>query len=207
MGLDKDDTVIRRRMRQKMQFLFDDVAAQAEPTDEELQEYLDRNADFFRIEPRFTFSHVYLNPDQRGESLRADAGNLLEKLRQTSGKADIENLGDPIMLPQAYEDVSQMEVGKLFGEGFAQELLGMTPGQWQGPIGSGYGIHLVLLRSRTEGRVPELNEVRDTVIRELENVRRKEVNEMTYRRLLEGYSVVVEPLETVGVEGWPGENR
>jgi hypothetical protein len=200
MGLDKDDTIIRRRMRQKMQFLFEDVAAQAEPTEEELQEYLDKNAAYFRIEPRFTFMHVYLNPDRHGESFEADAGSLLEKLKQSSGTVDIEALGDPIMLSRTHDDVSQTEVGKLFGEDFAQKLLGLQTGQWQGPIESGYGIHFVLLRSRIEGRIPALDEVRDTVKRELQNIRRKQVNEATYRRLLERYRVVIEPLKAADGE-------
>jgi hypothetical protein len=207
MGLDRDDTIIRRRMRQKMQFLFEDIAAQAEPTDDRLQEYLDENADDFRIEPRFSFLHVYLNPDRHGDSLQSDASRLLENLRRASGTVDIGALGDPIMIPQSHHDVSRSEVAKLFGESFARKLRELQPGQWQGPIESGYGAHLVLLRKRTEGRVPTLSEVRDAVKRELQNLRRTEVNEATYRRLLERYTVVVEPLETNGGEARAAETR
>jgi hypothetical protein len=205
MGLDKDDTIIRRRMSQKMQFLFEDVAAQAEPTEEELRQYLCKNADYFRIEPRFTFMHVYMNPDRHGETLRADAASLLEKLRQSSGKIDFEALGDPIMLSHSYDHVSQSEVGKLFGEDFARKLLELMPGQWQGPVKSGYGLHFVFLRNRTEGRVPGLDEVRDTVKREFENVRRKAVNEATYRRILEQYTLVLEPFKATGGQAQAGE--
>jgi len=200
MGLDRDDTIIRRRMRQKMEFLFEDVTAQAEPTDEELGEYLAGNPDIFRIEPRFTFMHVYVNPDRHGESLQVDADSILDKLSQSSGKVAMEGLGDPIMLSRTYVDVSQTDIGKLFGEGFAQELSGLQTGQWQGPVESGYGLHFVLLQNRTEGRDPALDEVRDMVKRELINIRRREVNEATYRQLLERYTVVVEPLKATGGE-------
>src|SRR6185369_12271892 len=64
LGLDRDDPVIRQRLRQKMEFVSDDVAAAAEPTDADLQRYLDDHPDAFRLERRFTFSQVYLNPER-----------------------------------------------------------------------------------------------------------------------------------------------
>jgi hypothetical protein len=198
MGLDRDDTVIRRRMRQKMQFLFEDVAAQAEPTEEELQAYLDENPDYFRTEPLFTFKHIYLNPDRHDDALQSDAERLLELLRQGSGNANIETLCDSIMLPHSFARESLSSVGKLFGEDFAQKLQELPVGQWQGPVESGYGVHLVLIQNRREGRIPALDEVRDTVLRELQNVRRNEVNEATYQRLLDRYTVIVEPIEGIG---------
>src|SRR4029077_11838515 len=69
MGLDRDDTIIRRRLQQKLEFVTDDVAAVAEPTDAELSAYLQRHADIFRIDRRFTFTQVYLDPIKHGEHL------------------------------------------------------------------------------------------------------------------------------------------
>ncbi len=200
MGLDKDDSVVRRRMRQKMRFLFEDVAAQAEPAEEELQTYLNENAAYFRTEPRFTFMHVYLSPKRRGESLQADAESLLEKLNESSDALDIEALGDPTMLSRSHDDVSLSDVGAIFGQAFSQTLSELPPGRWRGPVQSAYGMHVVLVRTRTEGRDPALDEVRDTVKRELQNVRRKDVNEATYRRLLERYTVVVEQIDATNGE-------
>ena len=62
MGLDQNDPVIRRRLHQKLQFVTDDVGAPAKPTDTELSEYLKTHADTFRLERRFTFDQVYLDP-------------------------------------------------------------------------------------------------------------------------------------------------
>ena len=76
LGLDKDDTVIRRRLRQKMEFVSDDIAAQAEPTDADLNAYLQAHPEAFRVEQRFTFSQVYLNPGQaRRRTSRATPRN------------------------------------------------------------------------------------------------------------------------------------
>src|SRR4029453_10496070 len=73
LGLDRDDTVIRRRLRQKMEFISDDLATQAQPTDAELDAYLTAPPDSFRVERRFTFTHVFLDPEKHGPNLARDA--------------------------------------------------------------------------------------------------------------------------------------
>jgi hypothetical protein len=192
LGLDKDDTIVRRRLRQKMEFITDDVAALGEPTDEELTGYLKAHADLFRVERRFTFSHVYLNPERHGENLKRDAGQLLTQLRQAGDKADASELGDSFLLGYNFQSLPASEVVKLFGEKFAAKLGDLSPGQWQGPVESGYGVHLVLVSERTEGRVPALAEVRDAVRGEWANTRRSEVNEKFYQELLKRYVVTIE---------------
>lgn len=200
MGLDKEDTIIRRRMRQKMQFLFEDVSALVEPTEDELQAYLDANPDDFRIEPEYTFSHVYLNPELHRKSLDADIANLLEELRRSPPDTVIEMIGDPIMIPTSFNKASQREVARHFGKDFALKLQEISPGQWQGPVLSGYGLHFIKIHQATPGRIPTLAEVRNEVRRDLQNVRRLEVNEATYQRLRERYSVKVEPFPNINGE-------
>jgi hypothetical protein len=197
LGLDKDDTVIRRRLRQKLEFVSEDIAAQTEPTDADLNAYLQAHPESFRVEPRFTFSQVYLNPEKHGEHLAHDAAQLLAQLKQAGGEADISTLGDSLLLEQTFQSVPISEVGKQFGEQFAAGLAELSPGQWQGPIESGYGVHLVLVSERTEGRLPALAEVRDVVRREWDNARRLEGNGKVYQELLERYTVTIEGLEPV----------
>jgi hypothetical protein len=192
LGLDKDDTIIRRRLRQKMEFLTDDVAALAAPTDEELSAYLKTHPDAFRVQRQFTFSQVYLNPERHGENLARDTAQLLAQLQQAGDKADISELGDSFLLEHKFESLPASEVTKQFGEKFAAILGELPPGQWQGPIESGYGVHLVLVNERTEGRVPALAEVRDAVRREWTNTRRLETNEKFYAELLKRYVVTIE---------------
>jgi hypothetical protein len=195
LGLDKDDTVIRRRLRQKMEFVSDDIAAQAEPTDDELHAYLQAHPDSFRVEPRFTFRQVYLNPDKRGENLARDAAQLLVQLNQAGGKADTSALGDSFLLDHEFGAVPVSEVAKQFGEKFAAKLRGLTLGQWHGPVDSGYGVHLVLVSERTEGRLPVLVEVREAVCREWGNARRLEANEKFFQELQKRYTVTIEGLD------------
>jgi hypothetical protein len=192
LGLDKDDIIIRRRLRQKLEFISEDVAAQAEPTDEQLRAYLKAHPEAFRVGPRFTFRQVYLNPERRRESLAHDAAQLLVQLDQTGAKADTLSLGDLFLLEHDFDAVPASEVAKQFGEKFAVQLNELPPGQWQGPVESGYGVHLVFITERTTGRVPALEEIRDDVRREWANVRRLEANEQFYQGLLRRYTVTVE---------------
>lgn len=195
MGLDKDDTVIRRRLRQKMEFVSDDIAAQTEPSDADLNAYLQAHGEAFRVEPRFTFKQVYLSREKHGADLVADAAQLLVQLNQVGGKVDAAALGDSFVLEHEYAALPAGEVAKLFGERFAAKLGELVPGRWHGPVESGYGMHLVLVSERTRGGVAALAEVRDSVRREWSNARRLEANEKFYQQLLKRYTVTVEGLE------------
>lgn len=192
LGLDNDDTVIRRRLRQKLEFVSEGIAARTEPTDADLDAYLEEHAASFRIEPRLTFSHVYLDPAKHGDHLARDAARVLAELKRLGGEADLTAHGDSSLLDHSFQSMPAGEVAKQFGEEFAAALGRATPGRWEGPIESGYGAHLVLVRERTESRLPALPEVRDAVLRELANARRQEANERFYRELLKRYAVTIE---------------
>jgi hypothetical protein len=207
LGLDKDDTVVRRRLRQKMEFVSDDITAQAEPTDADLNAYLHAHPDKFRTEQRFTFRQVFLNPEKHRASLADDAAQLLAKLNQAGSDTDFAALGDPLMLDSNFTAMPAGEVAKQFGEKFAAKLPELVPGQWQGPVESGYGMHLVFVSERTEGRQPALAEVRDAVRREWENARRLEANEKFYQELLKRYTVTIEEPKPVAEEKKVAEAR
>jgi len=192
LGLDKDDTVIRRRLRQKMEFISDDAAAQASPTDAELNAYLQSHPEKFRVGPQFTFRQLYLNPEVHGANLARDAAQLLVKLNQTGGDADWATTGDPFMLDNRFTAAPAGEVTKQFGDKFTARLGGLQPGHWQGPVESGFGEHLVFISERTEGHLPALAEVRDAVSREWDDGRRLEANEKFYQDLLKHYTVTIE---------------
>jgi PPIC-type PPIASE domain len=192
LGLDKDDTVIRRRLRQKIEFVTDDVAALADPTDEELNLYLKAHADTFRMPQQFTFSHVYLDSQRHGEHLGQDAAELLAQLQKAGDGADLSEFGDSFALEHNFQSVPAGEIVRQFGENFAARLGKLSLGQWDGPVESGFGAHLVRVSERTERRMPELAEVRDAVRREWANARRLETNEKFYQELLKRYVVTIE---------------
>lgn len=201
MGLDLDDTIIRRRIRQKLDFIAVDISSMVEPTEEELAAYLAENSEDFRVEPRFTFVQVYLDPDKRGDKLEADARGLLDVLSRKPNM-DVSGMGDRILIPQAQEDISLQKIASMFGRDFADSLEVLqaedVQGQWVGPIPSGYGLHLVRVVSMAGGNQPELEGIRDIVLREWENSRRIEAKDQFYTGLLDRYEVTVEWPEPEG---------
>ena len=121
LGLDRDDAIIRRRLQQKVEFVSDEAAALAKPTDEQLGAYLKANADVFRAEPRVTFTQIYLDPRKRAAGADAEATRLLASLNRTGSAQDPTRLGDRLLLLEShYEDVPQAELARLFGAGFAR---------------------------------------------------------------------------------------
>lgn len=196
LGLDRDDLVIRNRLRQKMQFISEDVAAMTQPSDEQLRAYLQAHSDIFRLEQQYTFSLVYFNPDRRHDHLAHDAQQALETLRAGVAGTDLAAQGDPFLLDREFQSLPATEVSKQFGDTFAKRLAELPIGTWQGPIESGYGLHLVLLQARTAGRMQTLEEARAAVTREWMNEERLRANEVFYQELLKRYKVVIERPKT-----------
>ena len=193
LGLDKDDAIIRRRLQQKMEFISDDVAAQAQPTDADLNAYLLAHPDKFRVVQQVTFRQLYLNPEKHGTNLASDAAQLLAKLNQPGGDAGFAAMGDPFMLDNSFNAITASAIANQFGKEFAAKLGGLELGQWQEPVASGYGVHLVCISERPPARAPALAEVRDAVRREWGESRRLAANEKFYQDLLKHYTVTIEP--------------
>ncbi len=193
LGLDQDDTIIRRRLRQKMEFVSDNAAALTTPGDQDLADWLAAHPDAFRTEPQATFAQIYLDPRRHGERLDADARQLIDQLNRPaqSDQAALAT-GDGLrMLDPRYDDLAQSEVARLFGAGFARALFEQPVGPWVGPIDSGYGSHLVQLESMTPGGVAAMEDVRPLLEREWANAKRKAVGEAMYAELLAKYQVTV----------------
>ena len=191
-GLDRDDTVIRRRLRQKFEFAAEDMTDARPASDVELRAWLDAHADDYRSEPRVSLRQVHLGA-QRGTALADDAHRLLERLSAAGPQADITTLGDSRMLPPGMEQARASEVARTFGEEFAAALLKIEPGRWAGPVRSGYGLHVVIVDAIEPGRTPALAEARALVERDFMADRRKRSLEALYAGLLERYEVRIEP--------------
>lgn len=191
MRLDRDDLVIRRRLAVKMEFLTEDVAAVATPADEQLQAFLSQHPDKFSVEPLTTFDQVYINRSQRGEGASAEAERLLLLLNDNANP-DLKTLGDPLPLANEYDAATESDLARLFGREFPKKLAALPVGRWSGPVESGYGLHLILVRDRTAGRLPPLDEVRDAVLSEWRAAQRLELNESLRRQRRARYAVTVQ---------------
>ena len=160
LGLDQGDTIVKRRLAQKMEFLADDVSALRDPTTDELRAWYARNSERFAEPGRRSFRHVYFSTDRRGSQTRADATRALTKLTDTLVDAPmVGTLGDRFMFQDQYGDRPPEQIASIFGSQFALAVDQIRPGSWQGPIESGLGWHLVFVTSATQGRVPSFDEI------------------------------------------------
>lgn len=191
LGLEADDTVIRRRLRQKMEFLSDAANATLNPTEAELAEYLNAHAEKFAVEPAVAFRQIYFNPERRGDKTKEDAKTALEALRSDSS-LDPASVSDATLLPSELSLTSKASVSQTFGPAFAEEVTRSTPGTWVGPIKSAFGSHLVRVHEISPGRVPTLPEVRDAVQRDWASEKRRTLADRRFNELLKQYDVTFE---------------
>jgi peptidyl-prolyl cis-trans isomerase C len=193
MGLDKDDTIIRRRLAQKLEFLAQDLIQPEPPTDEELKAYFEQNIDRYRMPELITFTHVFLDPDKRDDQTLSDAEKLkAELIAKATVPVENSELGDTFMLQSYYPERAEADISKLFGSEFARSIMKLEPETWHGPVLSGYGTHLVYVHALQEFPAPTMEQVAVRVAEDWENDKRTELNDEYIASLLKRYTVVVE---------------
>ena len=188
IGLDQDDTIIRRRLKQKMEFLVDDFSA-AEPTDEELQQFLDADPDRFQTDARISFEQVYFIDS----SMEAADAMLVALQKDEPVKRD--NALASGLLPGHFEDASEASITSQFGASFKDNLFALEPGQWTGPVESPFGLHLIRIDQIVEARVPALAEIRSVVKRDWLADRRNKARQVLFDELRAKYTITIEEYE------------
>jgi len=199
LSLDKDDTVIRRRLRQKMELLSDAGADALSPTDAELEAYLKSHPEMFAVNLAMSFQQVFLNPQRQGIGIGQTAATILGTLK-ANPETDASTLGDASLLPAEMPLTSLNSIGHMFGSEFADAIGKAKVGAWTGPVASGFGLHVVRVSERQEGHSPTLGEVRDAVMREWSNDKRKELENDRLAALLKRYEVIVESVPAAGTK-------
>jgi parvulin-like peptidyl-prolyl isomerase len=191
VGLDRDDVVIRRRVRQKMEFIAEDMVG-AETSDEQLAAYYTSHPERFKVEDRLTFRHVFLSATRRASAIEVDVKQVTNVLGHADAAVDTAALGDPFLLGEEFNAVLQSEIVRTFGDSFAKRLSVLEQGRWHGPISSSFGQHFVFVNERAQGGLPPHDAVREAVRREWANAHRLEAAQKLYRTLRERYQIVVE---------------
>ena len=186
LGLDRDDTVVRRRLRQKMEFLTDTGADLLEPAAGELEAWFAANEQTFRQGPRRSFEQIFLGETPTPENIKASLSAL-----QSDPASDPSSLGERTLLPAQLGLSPPAAIDGVFGEGFFDRLAKFPSGVWAGPVESAYGVHLVRIIDSVPGRLPTLEEVRDVALRDWKTAKTLELRELYYARLQERYVVTV----------------
>ena len=196
LGLDRSDAIVRRRLRQKMEFLMDTGAYLQEPSADELEAYLAAHENSYRHGPLVALEQIYLGKSPTPESI----AQSLSALRSTPS-IDPSTLGERTLLPVQLGISLPNAVDGTFGKGFFEQVAKFSPGMWSGPVQSGYGMHLVRIVSRQAARTPKLDEIQPAVLRDWKAAKSKELRERDYatrrkRFVVEIRQREVRPLES-----------
>jgi hypothetical protein len=183
LGLERDDIVVKRRVRQKIELIEEEDASTRTPTDADLSAYLAANPARFVQPAILTFEQVFLGPSTAGP------GVVHAALRNGADPAE---LGKPTLLPHRMMRTPADLVARDFGSSFAAALEKVPVGEWVGPIDSSFGAHYVRVSDRTPAVTPQLAAVRDHVVREWENERRQRARNDAYAKMRGGYDVSIE---------------
>lgn len=193
LGVDLNDAVVRRRLRQKMEFLTDTGIYLREPAAGELESYFAANAQAYRSEPRLAFQQIYL-----GESPPADIVSQTLKELLSEPAPDPFTLGRRTLLPAQLKLSPPGAIDGVFGQGFYHRIAELPPGRWDGPVISDYGVHLVRTLDGRPARLPALEEVREVVLKDWRSAKAKENREQDYAKRRGRYKVEIFSGESAG---------
>lgn len=192
MGLDEGDIVVRRRLAQKVEFLFKDLSATSEPTEDELRDYYAENRSKYEIPPESTFTQFYFSSDSRGVDGAKQAARAL--VEENIDPKEMAPGGDPSILPPNCAQCSLREIRNRFGKGFAEAIINLEPGSWYGPVRSTYGFHAVYIHDRQDARLPNFSDIIDQVKNDLMFAIQEENARKVYGEIRSRYQVLVEGL-------------
>ena len=191
MALDENDTIVRRRLAQKLEFLMQDTARLAEPSADDLKHFYDAHPDLFRAPARASFSHIYFSGEQRHDA-QADALAALAALSHADARARAQEFGDRLLIDAELRDADEPSVAAQFGPAFAKSLFALAPGAWQGPIESAYGLHLVRIDKIVAAEQRDIADVRTQVLERWRSEREREQGERYFAALLRKYDVAID---------------
>ena len=189
LELDRDDIIVRRRLAQKMSFLLEDTANLASPTEEELRALYAADRARFDAPAQVSFVTVYFSADERGDRAPEDARAALVQLSAGSPSSDPAAIGDSSLLPAEMQDADEQAIAGVFGADFARAVIQLSPGEWQGPIESSFGLHLVRVTARRETEPRPFEAVRDSLVEDWRRRAQENAKQAYFAGLLERYDI------------------
>lgn len=185
-GLEQDDEIIRRRVRQKLEVLAEESGNDTAAGDAALEAYFNANAARYAEPASLDIEQVFFDGAQAGPEAAERAARAA--LRMVAG-GNTATAGDTSLLPRRAMGRRLADIEATFGKDFAAAVAAMPVGEWQGPAISPFGAHIVRVTARTPGKAPPFVQLRDAVERDWEGERRKRALETYYRRVRQGYEI------------------
>ncbi len=192
LGLDRGDTIVRRRLAQKLDFIISDTFRLNEPGEDELRRYYGEHPEAFTTAPSVSFEQRYFSPERRLDA-EDDAAAVLHRISDEDQFAKAMDGGDPLFLEGGFEALGQVALSNLFGDGFAAAVFALAPGAWNGPIASGYGDELAKVTRIEPGRLQPFEAVHDDVLAAWRDAQYRESKTAYLASLREKYGVTIAP--------------
>ncbi len=186
LGLDTDDEVVKKRLRNKMLAIAGAEAEAAQPSDAELQALLDADPARYAAPPRYRLEQIYLGPD--APALRAAAAAEIGRIPK-GARPGI--MTQPLPLPGRFDDASQTDLAEQLGDDFATALARLPVGTWMGPLVSGFGLHLVRIDQRVQPPPPRLADVRQRLENDWRSSAIRKAQDAHLQQLLDSYDVEI----------------
>jgi hypothetical protein len=192
MGLDEGDIVVRRRLVQKVEFLFKDLSDMTEPAEDDLRDYYTENRPKYETPPQVTFTQVYFSIESRGvEGAKLAAQTLI---KEDGDPTALRAFGDTSILPPGCTTCSGREIRDRYGHEFADAVVSLESGAWHGPVKSTYGFHAVYIHERQDTKLPKFRDIIDRVKNDWMSEKREENTRRVYGEIRSRYRVLLEGL-------------
>ncbi|MDG1522014.1 MAG: peptidylprolyl isomerase [Hellea sp.] len=187
LGLGEDDTIIRRRLAQKMRFIIEDIDTLRNPGSEELEAWYSNNISRFISPEKRSFTHIYISPEANGGDTTKIASEILTKI--ISKPENWEKLGDPFILERSFKLSSLNEVNRNFGNRFSKSVFSMPDKEWVGPIESAYGLHIVKVDNIVSEIIPQFKDIENAVLSQWKEEERRRINKDALAKIIDKYKI------------------
>lgn len=181
LGLDQDDSIVRRRLVQKLSFIAESEESPA-PEYEDLLAYYQANLQDYTLPVRYSFQQLFFS-----QAIQAE-----QALTALANGANPRDLGESSMLNPGYAYRSALDLNATFGAGFADQLTELETGLWQGPVQSGFGLHLVLLNAVHAEQISPFDTIQRQVTEDYHRYQQLNARNAYIDNLLQEYTITVE---------------
>lgn len=187
LELDIGDTVVRRRLAQKMTFLVEDTFRFADPPEQDLRALYEARPEIVSNPAQISFMQVFFQREQGDDRARATLAAL------SDGSADAREAGDRLLIGDSLANQDERALASLFGPAFARTVFAQPVGRWSGPLASTYGLHLVHVTEISPAQRRSFDECRERLAAEWRRERQEAASRRLLHDLVRKYRVAADP--------------
>ena len=191
LGLDDNDTIVRRRLRQKLEFMQEDLSSLEPPTENELRTYFGVHKDQYKTDHIMSFKQVLVSP----KKLDADTLGALAISEKLTAGAPPQSLSRSSLLPVSMNLETAKSIRNTFGSDFLEQITDQDLQQWGGPVYSGFGTHLVNVNLNQKPQPLTFEQSKNKVAIDYTQAKREQAAANYYKNLRSQYRITIEGTE------------